>query len=240
MEWVIATLIALIAAIAGAVQAWGSYVQARVSLKQHSKQQEAEGLKPYTPPTKTSTTTAFNPNPLQPIIPASSTPSPFPTTYPHGGVNLVSEVGADYTNLRDLLVARKYKEADQETARIMLWVACREKEGWLDEESINKFPCSDLRTIDQLWVQNSNGRFGFSVQKEIYNQVGKDFVKFADQVEWKVGENWKSYDQLMFEMRSPRGHIPALGVFSVSGFDDWINWWGFRGFGEALLSRRDL
>ena len=30
------------------------------------------------------------------------------------------------------------------------------------------FPCDDLRTIDQLWVHYSNGKFGFSVQKKIY------------------------------------------------------------------------
>jgi hypothetical protein len=34
------------------------------------------------------------------------------------------------------------------------------------------FPCTDLRTIDGLWVKYSNGHFGFSVQKEIYLSVG--------------------------------------------------------------------
>ncbi len=71
------------------------------------------------------------------------------------------------------------------------------KEGWLDTKAIGSLPCQDLRTIDQPWVQNSNGRFGFSVQKEIYNQVGKDIDKFADQVEWLVNGNLKSYDELI-------------------------------------------
>ena len=224
MEWVIATLIALIAAIATAIQAWGSIVQAWVAWKQH-KEKEADKLRPHNPPTRISSTAAFSANLLPSSIPASPNPSTFPTTYSHGGLNLVSEVGADYTKLRDLLVARKFKDADQETTRLMLWVACREKEGWLDPESIDEFPCEDLRTIDQLWVQNSNGRFGFSVQKEIYNQVGKDFDKFADQVDWSVAGKWKSQEELIFEMRAPKGHLPYLSR-RLGGGGWWLRTWG--------------
>ncbi|MFM6610153.1 MAG: GUN4 domain-containing protein, partial [Dolichospermum sp.] len=86
-------------------------------------------------------------------------------------VELKSYVGMDYRKLRDLLKAGKWKEADEETLRVMLAVA-REREGWLNVESIDNFPCADLRTIDQLWVKYSDGRFGFSVQKRIYQSLG--------------------------------------------------------------------
>ncbi|MHC5831684.1 MAG: GUN4 domain-containing protein, partial [Nostoc sp.] len=56
----------------------------------------------------------------------------------------------DYTRLRDLLAAGEWKEANQETDRVMLAVAGREKERWFDYESIDSFPCEDLRIIDQL------------------------------------------------------------------------------------------
>ena len=79
-----------------------------------------------------------------------------------------SKIGQDYTTLKKYLAAGKWKEADAETARVMLAVAKREKEGWLDFGSIDNFPCEDLRTIDQLWVKYSDGKFGFSVQKRIY------------------------------------------------------------------------
>lgn len=120
------------------------------------------------------------------------------------------EGDANYTQLQNLLKARRYKEADQETTRMMLVVARREKEGWLDTKAIGSFPCQDLRTIDQLWVQNSNGRFGFSVQRQVYNQVGKDLVKFADQVEWRVYGAWKNYDELIDEEieKAPQAHLP--------------------------------
>jgi len=56
---------------------------------------------------------------------------------------------------------------------VMLKGAGREEKGWLNIKDIEKFPCEDLRTIDQLWVEYSNGSFGFSVQKRIYRSVGE-------------------------------------------------------------------
>ncbi|MFM6861255.1 MAG: GUN4 domain-containing protein, partial [Dolichospermum sp.] len=86
-------------------------------------------------------------------------------------VELKSAVGMDYRKLRDLLKGGNWKEADEETLRVMLAVA-REREGWLNVESIDNFPCADLRTIDQLWVKYSKDTFGFSVQKRIYQGLG--------------------------------------------------------------------
>ncbi len=84
--------------------------------------------------------------------------------------------GINYTRLRDLLAAGKWKEADMETKQVMLAVAKREKEGRLDERSIDNFPCEDLRTIDQLWVKYSGGKFGFSVQKRIYQGLERELM----------------------------------------------------------------
>lgn len=100
--------------------------------------------------------------------PTQEQPQPTPRTPPQiEEDDLPSEKGVDYTRLRDLLKAGKWKEADEETLTVMLKAAGREKEGWLNSDSIEKFPCTDLRTIDQLWVKYSKGRFGFTVQKRI-------------------------------------------------------------------------
>jgi cell division ATPase FtsA len=66
---------------------------------------------------------------------------------------LKSARGVDYTKLRDLLAAGEWKAADQETVKVMCQAAGRTSEGWLDTLSIDeKFPCEDLRTINQLWL----------------------------------------------------------------------------------------
>ncbi|MEH2205005.1 MAG: GUN4 domain-containing protein [Nostoc sp.] len=126
--------------------------------------------------------------------------------------DLLSEKGVDYRRLRDLLKAGQYKEADQETLAVMLKASGTEQRRWLDSKSLSNFPCTDLRTIDQLWVRCSNGRFGFSVQKRIWNSVEKDYEKFSDRVGWRKGtyfKYWLSYSDLTFTTNSPLGHLPT-------------------------------
>ncbi|MEZ2279428.1 MAG: GUN4 domain-containing protein [Microcoleus sp.] len=157
-------------------------------------------------------------------------------------VKLVSAVGMDYINLRNLLAAGKWKEADRETARVMLKVAGREEKGWLDSSSIDNFPCEDLRTIDQLWVKYSNGRFGFSVQKRIYKSVGgtweddgKIWEAFGDRVGWCVNGNWLDVNEIKFNTKAPEGHLPIEARFGW-----WFGRFERRETWVSLLSRRDL
>ncbi len=131
-------------------------------------------------------------------------------------VELLSDVGANYTHLRDLLAAGKWKEADEETRGVMVKVAGRESIGWLNEDSIYKFPCTDLRTIDRLWVNYSESRFGFSVQKRIYEEVGRDWEKMGDCVGWRVGGKWLNLSSLTYDINAPTGHLPGAGIWVTS------------------------
>ncbi|MDE5111934.1 MAG: GUN4 domain-containing protein, partial [Trichodesmium sp. St7_bin2_1] len=164
-----------------------------------------------------------------------------------GYVPLDSAVGVDYTNLRDLLVAKNWKEADLETEKRMLEVTCRKSQRYLDIEDVENFPSQDLGTIDKLWVEYSDGKFGFSVQKKIYRDLGgtKDYddkvwKSFADKVGWRKGGNWLSYSNLTLTFIEGHymGQFPArLVLYEVWGF-----WFSrlVRGGWVALLSRRDL
>ncbi|NMF67422.1 transcriptional regulator [Brasilonema octagenarum UFV-E1] len=140
------------------------------------------------------------------------------------GDDLSSERGVNYTKLRNLLKAGQWKEADLETVTFMLKAAGREIESWLDIESIKNFPCTDLRTIDQLWVKYSSGRFGFSVQKRVWESVGKDYEKFGDRVGWRKGMPWKKewlyYNELTFSTKAPQGHLPVWGFRGVKKNED--------------------
>lgn len=142
---------------------------------------------------------------------------------------LRSEVGVDYTRLRDLLALGQWKEADEETRKVMLEAAGREKEGLLDREASKKFPSQDLHTIDQLWVRFSNGHFGFSVQRRIWERVVgnsnavietsgqhrlddnfKEHInQFGDRVGWCVEGNWLHFRNLTFNSSAPEGHLPS-------------------------------
>ncbi len=150
--------------------------------------------------------------------------------------DLKSEKGVDYTKLQNLLMAGKWKEADQETSLVMLQAVGRQQGDWIREEELLNFPCTDLRTIDQLWVKYSNGRFGFSVQKRIYLDVGGipdgryddgAWNKYCDRVGWKVKGRWIDYSEVIFDTSAPEGHLP------------WVWGWGWGGV-STLFSYRDL
>lgn len=155
-------------------------------------------------------------NPPSSISVSSPSPASAATPISPAGLSLPSEVGANYTQLQNLLKAQKFKEADKETSDMMMFAARGKKEGVLDSRDINNFPCQDLRTIDQLWVQNSNGCFGFSTQRQVYNQADQDFGKFATQVEWRVKKEGEEYyewkNDRKFEISAPVGHLPSLGI----------------------------
>jgi eukaryotic-like serine/threonine-protein kinase len=147
---------------------------------------------------------------------------PIPQTIASVSVQLKSARGVDYTRLRDLLAAGKWKEADQETLKVMLKAARMEKAGFLTRESIDNFPCDDLRTIDQLWVKYSQGRFGFSVQKKIWLECGgkvdyETECKLGDRVGWETGGKRLNYDDLTFNKQAKEGHLPGCGVFGEGG-----------------------
>jgi hypothetical protein len=96
---------------------------------------------------------------------------------------LPSAVGYNYTKLKNLLANGKWKEADAETAHAILKVSGREKEGNLRLEDAAEIPLEDLQTIDQLWLRYSNEHFGFSVRKEIYQNL-KNTV-FTGEESWE-------------------------------------------------------
>ena len=143
----------------------------------------------------------------------------------------------DYTYLRDLLAAGEWQKADRETETVMIKASGREQEGWLSEEDLETFPCEDLRTINELWVKYSDGRFGFSVQKHIWESIegtNKDedvevWKSFGNKVGWRVNDSWIGYRNLTFSLDAPEGHLPEW-VF-VSGFV------GGGFFGSGLFSR---
>ncbi|WP_413161112.1 GUN4 domain-containing protein [Capilliphycus salinus ALCB114379] len=136
---------------------------------------------------------------------------------------LRSERGINYTPLRCLLEARQWREADEETTRLMLLAAKREKVGYLDLYAIRDFPCTDLFTINQLWLEYSRGHFGFSVQKRIWESLANQKqsaseADLGDYLGWRKQGQWLDYDDLIFDLRSPQGHLPV-------GFAWWVVWW---------------
>ena len=124
-------------------------------------------------------------------------------------LTLVSHAsGMDYRNLQQLLSAQNWKDADKETYSIMLKISERENVCWLDDGDIRKFPRYDLRIINQLWVRYSDGKFGFSIQKQIL-QNHKQFTARCGWIENLAKNELIKYEDYNFTLDANRGHLPS-------------------------------
>ncbi|HLP87995.1 MAG TPA: GUN4 domain-containing protein [Nostocaceae cyanobacterium] len=136
-------------------------------------------------------------------------------------LTLVSPIsGIDYRNLQQLLSAQEWKEANQETTANLLKICG--KQMWLDDNDVKNLPRVDLRIINNLWVKYSQGKFGFSVQKEIIDEF-QDIKYFAKKLGWLTDVNNSycvKYEDYNFSLNAPQGHLPATSCLLGLGVKD--------------------
>jgi hypothetical protein len=167
-----------------------------------------------------------------------ASPAPESTT-DIDAIALESEIGINYRKLRYLLKTEQWEEADLETYQLMIIAVFKEEGQWLDREDLENFPCLDLFTIDQLWIAASNGHFGFSVQKKIWEECGspmslaKDWDHFCVRVGWQNSGATAYVDYSNFRkdpVLSPKGELPILRA----------SLWKGPELVMSLFSRKDL
>lgn len=148
------------------------YVRDNVKRETNNRQHPAIGTNAY----DRNLPIAILDSSLLPKEPISSNSFPIQDALQHNQTlddDLRSDWGMDYTMLRNLLVAQRWKEADEETESNLHLL--------LKWEGIDGLPCIDLWTIDQLWSKYSNQRFGLKMQHFIWQSLSKE----VDQVHWK-------------------------------------------------------
>jgi GUN4-like/Pentapeptide repeats (9 copies) len=133
----------------------------------------------------------------------------------------VSLTSPELSKLIKYLKNSQWEKADKETNAILLkksgqfrkYEIHRNKDS-LKLDSIQNFSVETLQIIDQLWLQYSSGRFGFSVQAKIWREYGSTdasdvFKKVGSQLGWWKDNRWIWYDKLQFHSNAPKGHFPA-------------------------------
>jgi hypothetical protein len=167
--------------------------------------------------------TQANTPPNNPSPRTESKPVTLANTPPNNPSPKNEPTPAIFQKLEALLKAGKWRDADLETWELMKKLTKREQEGWLRIEDVKNFPRQELRKMDQLWVKYSNGKFGFSVQKQIWLELGgkldgeydwDTFTKLGSRVGWRKNNEWLSYDSYTFSTNALPGHLP---------FEGW--WW---------------
>ncbi len=134
---------------------------------------------------------------------------------------MASEREVNYEPLQALLATADWQQADVWTAQSMLALAGYPSKGYPDGDTLHQFPLTDLRTIDRLWTHYSQGQFGFSIQRQLWQQSGMaagmpdltTIGKFGQQVGWRKGASWLYHSQLSYNRTAPLGHLPG-----------WVGW----------------
>lgn len=137
-----------------------------------------------------------------------------------------SPLSINYEQLEFYLTAGRWKEADQETNKFLEEIENKEAEE--KKEYDRKFIATeDIKIVDKLWTEASNGHFAFSVQIEVYRNLGgqnvlgdtdKDVWKnFCKQLGWLNKKHYLASepftikpDKLIFSLNAPRGHLPSF------------------------------
>jgi|GEM_PF-6272064 len=129
-------------------------------------------------------------------------------------------VKVDYAFLEQQLAAGDFNGANQETWKILRQLSPQPTPD-------NPFPCADLHRLDRLWIRYSDGRFGFSVQQQLWQQetanrngqwIGDAVYRFCDRIGW--GSCELAYNQANFSLAAPIGHLPtAILPLADEGYD---------------------
>jgi hypothetical protein len=93
-----------------------------------------------------------------------------------------------YHLLETYLKKNQWIEADEETAWIFYQVMI--KQGYKNwDELCKELPCKTLQEINQLWLKYSNGLFGISIQRKIYQSLNEDWEETKNRLGWQDGAN---------------------------------------------------
>ncbi|MDJ0726944.1 MAG: GUN4 domain-containing protein [Prochloraceae cyanobacterium] len=134
-------------------------------------------------------------------------------------LTLVTDISR-YEKLQKLLAAANFEAADWETINLIQAIAKKTDLESITPEDMKLFPCYELQVIDRLWVKYSQARFGFSIQLDIYRQLGGNLdttilqdnnmiVKFGKEVGWRANDEWKKCEDLDYTIAAPVGCHPS-------------------------------
>lgn len=149
-------------------------------------------------------------------------------------VEILQQAIADdekYNPLQDLLTAERWREADEETAKILWNLSGSKIPGFISGAALEKISCEELKTIDKLWVEFSNGKFGFSVQERIWQDLGGVVYdpkqnkfhmrvgnRFSRQVGWLKSGTWiYAHADFNFTIDASPGHLPSFWCVGALG-----------------------
>ncbi|EHA8589844.1 tetrapyrrole-binding protein, chloroplastic [Cocos nucifera] len=122
------------------------------------------------------------------------------------------------------LEASDFRQADEETRRLLIALAgdAAQKRGYVFFSEVQFIAAADLQAIDRLWRLHSSDRFGYSVQRRLWEKSHRDFTRFFIRVGWmkrldtEVEQHtYRSFpNEFIWDLKddTPQGHLPLTNA----------------------------
>jgi hypothetical protein len=153
-----------------------------------------------------------------------------------------------YYPLQIALRQQKWRDADEITKDLIFQLgggeySDRDETYWIGSNWTQQIPNADLQVLDRLWKTYSEGRFGFSVQKQIFLECGgqtgdrteqEAWERFDAQVGWKIEDD----DPRREIIRLLRFKVPQNQVFhrnAPAGYFPCLQEWGYESVKQKLI-----
>jgi len=166
-------------------------------------------------------------SPVQPSEPVTESgpviQTPTESTQTNEPTLISATTGVNYQPLQEALTAGDFELADNITNELIVRVASRGSDrSNLRIGDVQNFPCEDLGFINQLWLDSSNGKFGFSVQQQIYQGLGGTPGEFDADIWQSFGDEvgWRPFSYQIEPTNAPEGHLPyiVIGALALADF----------------------
>lgn len=135
---------------------------------------------------------------------------------------LPSDKGIDYVPLATLLATGDFQSADQFTRDNLIKLAGTEAErrNFVYWTEVSKIPVTDLATMERLWLEFSDGNFGYSVQKRVWDIENGNFDNFIRRIGWTKIDNgnerklkWFGKSEFVYDVdKAVKGHLPLTSA----------------------------
>mmetsp|Transcript_3779 Transcript_3779/g.11588 ORF Transcript_3779/g.11588 Transcript_3779/m.11588 type:complete len:227 (+) Transcript_3779:24-704(+) len=159
--------------------------------------------------------------PMPPVVDGEAEP-----LWPKAAIapsSLLSESGLDYAPLMEQLRSGDFKAADQFTRDALIRLAGpnAQKRGYVYFTEASRLPATDLATIELLWLHYSDGKFGYTIQKNVWRVQKQDFENFCRKLGWNVEDSetgqsrkrrWFGNSEFIYDLSAPKGHLPLTSA----------------------------
>lgn len=124
---------------------------------------------------------------------------------------LQSQSNTNYHDLQQLLIKKEFLKADLLTQQKLKELAKLQGREWLYFTDIKKVPSADLQIIDKLWRIHSLDKFGFSIQRNLWLSVNKNWKQLWNKIGWEVDSQALRYpNEFIWDINAPKGHLPLF------------------------------